>query len=538
MINYFFSYTGRKEYVDVVKSLDKDFVAKPSLLFGDGRLDDQFNLYYPGKVIKEKYIYYNLHNIKVETNEDALYYDFLHSSKYLTYKDQLLKMMDRIDHIGSFNRLDRESLIYRLTVFWFNKIRQLKPDLIIFCDTPHTHETFSLYKISKYINIPVYIIKEWSGIPCTCVYSISNKNHEIIKRKKTYNSDQIICKYIKNFLENIKLSDRLNNKNIHTYMENLKLSNSFFGPTINIYLETIRRYKKGYLAKKRIFFRAPNFFFFIIKSFFDNLFYKIFDLLVLRFFTNDPKNIFNFSLIRKKKIIEKRNKILISKYNKSVDINSLDDLKLNQYVYYSLHYEPESSTNPQGGDFYDQYIAITSLRKWLPDNIKIFIKEHPSQFFLKNAYGYLGRSQYFYDALKDIPGVRIISMNLNSTEIIKHSLFVATITGTVAIEAAVLEKKSIVFGQPWFKDLPNVFSWNKSLSYNNLIQPSKSKLEDLELFLVKKYYKYCYPVFLNPSGQYIYHITEDMTYKTNEYLALKDLMFNIFENNKKNLKIT
>jgi hypothetical protein len=57
MINYFFSYTGRKEYVDVVKCLDKDFVAKPSLLFGDGRLDDQFNLYYPGKVIKEKNIY-------------------------------------------------------------------------------------------------------------------------------------------------------------------------------------------------------------------------------------------------------------------------------------------------------------------------------------------------------------------------------------------------------------------------------------------------------------------------------------------------
>ncbi len=53
----------------------------------------------------------------------------------------------------------------------------------------------------------------------------------------------------------------------------------------------------------------------------------------------------------------------------------------NQYVYFPLHYEPERTTNPDGGIFHDQFLTIVFLRKMIPDNIDIIIKEHPSQFF-------------------------------------------------------------------------------------------------------------------------------------------------------------
>ena len=55
------------------------------------------------------------------------------------------------------------------------------------------------------------------------------------------------------------------------------------------------------------------------------------------------------------------------------------------YVYFPLHYEPERTTNPDGGIFHDQFIALCNLRKLVPENIKILIKEHQSQFFLSKG---------------------------------------------------------------------------------------------------------------------------------------------------------
>ena len=126
-----------------------------------------------------------------------------------------------------------------------------------------------------------------------------------------------------------------------------------------------------------------------------------------------------------------------------------------------MQYEPEVSTNPMGQNFYDQYLAILALREWLPNNIKLLIKEHPSQFFTSHAKGYLGRSQYFYDTLNAISGIYFVSESLNSIEITKNSLFVASITGTISLEAVYLKKNAIYFGKPWYEGLPNTFMWKK-----------------------------------------------------------------------------
>ena len=44
-----------------------------------------------------------------------------------------------------------------------------------------------------------------------------------------------------------------------------------------------------------------------------------------------------------------------------------------KYIYFALHYEPERTTNPDGGEFHDQAIAIAKLRELVPDNIDIFL---------------------------------------------------------------------------------------------------------------------------------------------------------------------
>ena len=132
---------------------------------------------------------------------------------------------------------------------------------------------------------------------------------------------------------------------------------------------------------------------------------------------------------------EQERKNLIKHLNKNVDQINLDK----DFVYFALHFEPERTTNPDGGIFHDQAIAILTLREFLPKNVDLYVKEHPSQFFM-NDRGSRGRSPLFYEFIKNINGVRLVSPKQDSLDLIKKSIFTSTISGSVALESAIMEK--------------------------------------------------------------------------------------------------
>ena len=184
MINYFFNYSGRKVYIDIVKSLEKSNIAKPSLLYGDPRLDDEFDDLYPNTVLKEKFFLQDFYKVNNFGYKDSSIYNFFSSTDYLLCKDQIFKMMDRFDSLGTWNRLDRESFLNKLIIFWFHKIKLLKPDILIFCDSPHTHETYSLYVVAKYLGKPIYLINQWGIAPCIYGEVVFKKKIKLLSRKK------------------------------------------------------------------------------------------------------------------------------------------------------------------------------------------------------------------------------------------------------------------------------------------------------------------------------------------------------------------
>ena len=162
----------------------------------------------------------------------------------------------------------------------------------------------------------------------------------------------------------------------------------------------------------------------------------------------NPINPFRLNLFTRLYIQNKR-KLNLRKAN----LKSYDTIDLKkEFVYFPLHYEPERTTNPDGG-FHDQFIAISKLRGFVPSEIDIIIKEHPSQTY-QSMRGSRGRSPLFYNLIKNIKGVKLIDVKHDSLDLIKRSLFTVTITGSVAIEASILGKKSLVFGKPWYKGCP------------------------------------------------------------------------------------
>ncbi|MCR4743949.1 MAG: hypothetical protein K5894_01815 [Lachnospiraceae bacterium] len=110
------------------------------------------------------------------------------------------------------------------------------------------------------------------------------------------------------------------------------------------------------------------------------------------------------------------------------------------YVYMPLHLIPESSVFVKASFYVDELNLIEQISKALPVGWKLYVKEHQAM---------LGeRDPEFYKRAAEIANVRVVQVNhyQDPKPWIVKAKGVITITGTAAYEAALMGKKSIVFG--------------------------------------------------------------------------------------------
>nr|MBP3724712.1 hypothetical protein [Campylobacter sp.] len=166
----------------------------------------------------------------------------------------------------------------------------------------------------------------------------------------------------------------------------------------------------------------------------------------------------NLHIIRKLKRIEsKRIYKKLYKANFNAKINKND-----KFVYFPLHLQPEATTDTLGGIYCDQILAIERLRAILPKEIKIYIKENPKQTFYM-------REKHFFDRLKNIPNIVLLSKDTNTYELMKDCEFVATITGTAGFEAISGGKRALVFGLAWYRFFEGVSIYEEGIKFEEIM---------------------------------------------------------------------
>lgn len=149
------------------------------------------------------------------------------------------------------------------------------------------------------------------------------------------------------------------------------------------------------------------------------------------------------------------------------------DIHLNhKFVYFPLQLQPELTTAALGGQYSDQLLAIERLRQILPEDYLISVKENPRQ-------GGQMRGQNFFRRLNRIHNLQWLPSYANTHELIDKCQFVATITGTVGWEAIRKGKNVLVFGIPWYRDLPGVISFREGITLEE-IDNNTIKHETLE----------------------------------------------------------
>ncbi|PIR54284.1 hypothetical protein COU75_01620 [Candidatus Peregrinibacteria bacterium CG10_big_fil_rev_8_21_14_0_10_42_8] len=173
---------------------------------------------------------------------------------------------------------------------------------------------------------------------------------------------------------------------------------------------------------------------------------------------------------------------VIARNNAFYDKNAVALDPNHRFVYFALHFQPEMSTIPMGGGFGDQVLVAQLLSKYLPDDVLIYVKEHPRES------SWLYRSEQFYQSFLDIKNVRLISRDTDSFALREHCEAVATITGSVGFEALFRSKPVLMFGHRFYQYSKGVFLIRTHDDCRRAVQAifidgQKPSLKESKLFL-------------------------------------------------------
>lgn len=175
------------------------------------------------------------------------------------------------------------------------------------------------------------------------------------------------------------------------------------------------------------------------------------------------------------KLLGVKNNLLrkLRKNNYKKYIDSIKNLKNNNYFIFPLHLQPEASTSGQATYFSDLLSTIKYLAFALPYPYILAVKEHPS------ALG--TRAIKFYKELKKIPNVVLLGPYENNKKLIENSKGVITLTSTLGLEAALIGKLVLVLGEVFYQYHPNCVKVDSFKDIPDIINSESSISQKLEL---------------------------------------------------------
>ncbi len=154
---------------------------------------------------------------------------------------------------------------------------------------------------------------------------------------------------------------------------------------------------------------------------------------------------------------------LTSDHSSQFDLNQ-------KFVYFPLQSSKELHSEIAINRFGDQLLALEWLASMLPKDYKIVVK---SDQYRNSDY----LTAMFFHRIKRIQNVVRLPSCFEVEQLIDHSEFVATVNSNDGWKALTREKKVLVFGHPWYRNLPGVHQYHDSFVYSEITEPKFNNSE-------------------------------------------------------------
>jgi hypothetical protein len=362
---------------------------------------------------------------------------------------------------GNFTYAQRKRFYYDLLKYWNSVICTFKPNLVIFFTWPHTQSCYTLYHICKYhFNIEVLILDPVPHLNRN-YYLIGNSLEKLFQPiVGVYKDDKTLSigSDAKQYLREMKSKDALPPAHIvNTYKMLNKLQRFPVKALITLIIKTILF---GYGCKKDAQFKKNKKPYYLESSQMNNIEY---------FFFNQK--------------IRRNNKKLL-KYYVPLCVNPNYEQK---YLYFAASYQPEAVTRTNAGVYEDQFLALDILAAVLPKGWIIYYKENPTIFDASGiTWGSFRRDKYYYQRIQSYDNIKMLLADVSTFDLIDNAQAVATVSGTVAWEAAVRGKPSLSFGSAWYMGCDSIF-WIKTLqdakdAIEKILAGFKPDAQDIERY--------------------------------------------------------
>jgi hypothetical protein len=355
-------------------------------------------------------------------------YDFLNFHR--REEHIIFNMMNRIDIYKNQKYEDRKIIYYKLIGYWKVFFENHKFDLVFFETVPHEVVDYVFYLFCKFHKIETKIL-----LPVFQFGRVMLSNSI-----NYFDEDEIIKKVHKNLskIEKVNFQDIYEN-----HLDKSKRIRFEFpaqNSRVKITNLWVSKFKKFYrVGKTFISSSIPTYKLEITRL--RRLDKRIYPLV----------HIINFiGFLSTKTYINLQKKFLQREYN----LVSKSKFTLeNNYVIFYLHYQPEATTSPLGGEFYDQELVISQISLSLPAGYILYVKEHFAQIDNVSGYSYLGRDIGFYQRISKISNVKLLRHDYNNQQLLANAKAVVAITGSIGWEAYVQGIPVIVLGEVWYKNL-------------------------------------------------------------------------------------
>ena len=333
-------------------------------------------------------------------------------SLYTSLKPTVLKMMDRLDRYGpSLSYARREAAYRRQFVYWSEFLRQYDIGGYVGSNIPHEVTDMVIAELCRALGIPQLIFYQWT--PDIVLPLGDYRELPDLMTRPAQTPDASDRDLVARVLSRIEDQQR------------------GAAPPKPFYMQADRIKRQRRKRERHWILRAQK----KVLANWQSL------------FTRSGFRYALYMLVEKPILLPRRDDRYLADYRSRADPAPALDLP---YVYLALHYQPEATTSPLGGPFVEQYLMVDLLLAGLPEEVFVYVKEHPNQRTI-------GRGEEYFHLFSSSPRVRFVGMQVSSADLLEHALAVATVSGTVGFEAIWKGRPVLLFGETYYGEGPGVY---------------------------------------------------------------------------------
>ncbi len=138
-------------------------------------------------------------------------------------------------------------------------------------------------------------------------------------------------------------------------------------------------------------------------------------------------------------------------------------------IYFFLHHQPEVALEDCRPDWINQISKLEELRKYIPLEIPLYVRESPSMVYR--------RSLDDYSRINRLPNTFLVSTSTTTKNILNIADMIITVTGTVALEAVSSGVPSVIMYNTWFSKCPGITVINNPADISYLFSDKIKKID-------------------------------------------------------------